>query len=162
MHKGLTKLVIGGTLAVLVTLIVAGTASGRPSVDLIGYPKGVVGAPAGWTGPSSAKPQHGQTSLATTLVGYPRGVVGAPFLEAASSGVAPEHLRNSQVAVGYGSFPEVARTMNLAQASHTSASQSGFDWNNAGLGVGIGIGVLSILGLCFVGMRRYRSTPATA
>jgi len=165
MHKQFMKLIVGGTLAVVVALLVAGTASARivyPASEhaqtssytssLLGYPKGVVGAPGLGTADS--------TPL-TNLLGYPRGVVGAPGLEtAAQSTPVSQHAQKQTFASSYGDFPEVVRTMNLGNT--TSATSNGFDWNDAGIGVGVAAGALSIVALLGIGIRRSKSTPATA
>ena len=164
MHKGFMKLIVGGTLAVVVALIVAGTASARivyptsehaqkssDTSSLLGYPKGVVGAPGLGTADS--------TPL-TSLLGYPRGVVGAPGLETAQSTPVLQHAQKLTSGSSYGSFPEVVRTMNLGKS--TPATSSGFDWNDAGIGVGIAAGVLSIIAVLAIGIRRSGATPATA
>jgi hypothetical protein len=161
MHKRFTKLILGGTLAVVVALIVAGTASARiaspPSqqdstTSLLGYPKGVVGAPGLGTADS--------TPL-TSLLGYPRGVVGAPGLETASL---PVTLHVQKFASSYGDFPEVVRTMSLGNVAHSTSTSNGggFDWSDAWIGVGVAIGVASIIGLLAFGIRRSKATPATA
>jgi hypothetical protein len=140
MHKGFMKLIVGGTLAVVVALIVAGTASAR-----MVYPA------------SEQAQTSGDTS---SLVGYPRGVVGAPGLETAQSTPVSQHAQKLTSGSSYGSFPEVVRTMNLGKS--TPATSNGFDWNDAGIGVGIAAGVLSIIAVLAVGIRRSNATPATA
>ena len=137
MNKRFMKLILGGTLAVVVTLIVVGTASARIY-------------------------SSGSASSTSSLLGYPRGVVGAPGLPSVDSTPAPQHVQKSQATAGYSAFPEVVRTMNLGNAAHTSTSSSSFDWSNAGIGVGIGIGVLCAIGLFFVSIRRSKATPAAA
>lgn len=137
MHKRFMKLILGGTLAVVVTLIVVGTASARVYTS-------------------------GQASYTSSLLGYPSGVVGAPGLSTADSTPAPQHVQKSQVTAGYSAFPEVVRTMNLGKAVHTTTSSSSFNWSDAGIGVGIGIGVLCAIGLFSVNMRRSKATPAAA
>lgn len=140
MHKRFMKLIVGGTLAVVVTLIVAGTASARI--------------------PIPPPPSHEDvTSTTSNLLGYPRGVVGAPGLETGSS--APVTHQAQKFASSYGDFPEVVRTMSLGTAAKTTSS-SGFDWNDTGIGIGVAIAVVSIIGLAVFGIRRSKATPATA
>jgi hypothetical protein len=167
MHKGFMKLIVGGTLAVVVGLIVASTASARiliPSSQessstssstssLLGYPRGVVGAP----GLSTA-----DSTPLTSLLGYPRGVVGAPGLETAPATPVTHQAQKQTFVSSYGDFPEVVRTMSLGNAAHTTSSSGGFDWNDTGIGVGVAIGVASIIGLLAFGIRRSKATPATA
>jgi hypothetical protein len=164
MHKRLMKLIVGVTLGIVVGLVVAGTASARmvfPASEhakissykssLLGYPRGVVGAPGLGTADS--------TPL-TSLLGYPRGVVGAPGLETAQSTPPPQHAQKVKLVSSFDDFPEVTRTMSLTNATHSTSN--GFDWNDAGIGVAIAAGALSIVALIGVGIRRSRVTPATA
>jgi hypothetical protein len=167
MNKRFTKLILGGTIAVVFALTVAGTASARIAIppsqqgsqgtssytsSLLGYPKGVVGAPGFGTTESSQ----------SYLLGYPRGIVGAPGLPTAEPRPVTQHVQKQTFASSYGDFPEVVRTMGLGTAAHTSTSSNSFDWDNVWIGAAIGIGVLCIAGLCAFGIRRSKATPATA
>jgi hypothetical protein len=158
MHKRFMKIILVGTLAVVVTSIVVGTASarvynsGNSSVSLLCYPRGVVGAPGLDTATSTPTTQHVQKSLVTA--GY------SAFPEVTRTMTTTQHVQKSLVTTGYSAFPEVTRTMNLGNV--TPATSSGFDWSNAGIGAGIGIGVASILALSSIAIRRSKATAAPA
>src|SRR5437764_15267213 len=135
MHKRFLKLIVVGTLAVVTALIVSRAASARIFIpasnqqstpdytkSLLGYPKGVCGAPGLATAESSRSPGL------SYLLGYPRGVVGAPGLPTAESTPVTQHAQKQTFSSSYGDFPEVARTMSLGNAAHTSTSSSSFDW----------------------------------
>jgi hypothetical protein len=136
------KLIVGGTLAVVVALIVAGTASARVLIP-------------------SQQQSTVRSNYTSRLLGYPKGVVGAPGLGTAASTPVKQHAQRLTFVGSYSDFPELQRTMALSAASHTT-SNNGFDWNDGGIGVGVAIGVASIIGLLAFGIRRSKAEPATA
>ena len=134
MHKWLMKLIGVGILGLLVAAMFAGPALARVVTPVDPQKQA---AEQAWMqeSDSAAVPGGGTVSVARGV--YAKGTQVAPALGSPQSGPAGQH-------------------------KVTTSSDSGFSWRNAGIAVGIGIGALCILGLFAVGIRRSKTTPATA
>jgi hypothetical protein len=145
MRKRFTKSILVGTVAVVVSAIVAGPAFGRFVPNS-----------------GSAPTQHAQQSKAVVAYEYPN-------LRRVENLLTPAERRQLGAVAAAGRNINVRGRQQLDAAvpanttATVSSSGSGFSWRDAGVGLGVGLAIVAGLGLvALVGTRRKKATPIPA
>jgi hypothetical protein len=174
MRKRITKSILVGTVAVVVSAIVAGPAYGR---FVLNSSQNQGSSPTQQAQQSKSVVRYEYPNLArvkSLLTPAERRQIDAVAAAARNN----DGNRSTSFVPGYTDFPNVLRLQNtltpterrqldaaVAANSTTTVSSSGsdFSWSDAGVGIGIGLAIAAGLGLvALVGTRRNKATPVPA